>query len=231
MLESILNNFELIDYLAFGWFVFCCGGYSIYADNLMFRKSIHYSMGRYRSRWVLQLLKRPVRNMDVAIISTHLTSLSFLASTTIFVLGGVIATLSLQAEVIEKFLDLPYVTKTGVIVFQFKLLLLLAIFMYAFFKFIWALRLASYSAIILGAVPPADYLVTTQAYRSAFLVGRMNMRLNLHYNQGLRAYFFALSILPWFVHPIIYFFVLTWIILVMYRREFRSISLKSIKKF
>ena len=50
-----------------------------------------------------------------------------------------------------------------------------------------------------------------------------------HLNRGLRGYFFALAALAWFLHPAIFAFVSTWVVLVLYRREFRSRALRAVR--
>ena len=53
----------------------------------------------------------------------------------------------------------------------------------------------------------------------------MNILAASHFMRGIRAYFFALALLSWFVHPILFLAATTWVVLVIYRREFRSQSL------
>jgi uncharacterized membrane protein len=52
----------------------------------------------------------------------------------------------------------------------------------------------------------------------------------MHFNQGLRANFFALAILAWWINP--YFFIASTAIVfyILYRREFRSKSLQSVNR-
>ena len=42
------------------------------------------------------------------------------------------------------------------------------------------------------------------------------------FNQGLRAYYFGLSMLAWFIHPGLFMLATTGVVLVLYRREFHS---------
>ena len=50
-----------------------------------------------------------------------------------------------------------------------------------------------------------------------------------HLNRGLRGYFFALAALAWFLHPVLFAVGSTWVVLVLYRREFRSRALRVIR--
>ena len=54
-------------------------------------------------------------------------------------------------------------------------------------------------------------------------------RASRHFNRGLRAYFFALAALAWFVHPWLMIMAATWVVFVLYRREFRSKALAAIR--
>ena len=46
-----------------------------------------------------------------------------------------------------------------------------------------------------------------------------------HFNNGLRAYYFGLAALAWFIHPLLLMMATFWVIFVIYRREFRSSTL------
>ena len=43
---------------------------------------------------------------------------------------------------------------------------------------------------------------------------------------ALRAYYFGLAALAWFVHPYCFMAATAWVVLVTYRREYRSHALK-----
>ncbi|HBC06203.1 MAG TPA: hypothetical protein DC046_01315, partial [Rhodospirillaceae bacterium] len=49
-----------------------------------------------------------------------------------------------------------------------------------------------------------------------------------NFNRGLRSYYFALALLPWFIHPLMLFGTTVWVLLVLYRRDFRSVTLKTL---
>jgi len=42
------------------------------------------------------------------------------------------------------------------------------------------------------------------------------------FNNGLRAYYFALATLSWFYHPLAFMLATTWIVGILYRREYHS---------
>ena len=53
--------------------------------------------------------------------------------------------------------------------------------------------------------------------------------LSLIGNRGLRAYFFALAGLAWFVHLALFIVMIVYVLYVLHRREFRSKSLKVLR--
>ena len=107
-------------------------------------------------------------------------------------------------------------------------MLLLLIFVFAFFKFVWAYRLNTYCAVLIGAVPGSteiDVAAKDQAQRAAKLA---NLAAR-HFNRGLRAFYFALAALSWVIHPIAFVIATTWVVIVLYRRDFRSRSQQIIR--
>ena len=51
-----------------------------------------------------------------------------------------------------------------------------------------------------------------------------------HFNYGLRAYYFALAAMTWFLNGWLFMGAATWVVFVLYWREFRSDALESIKR-
>ena len=110
---------------------------------------------------------------------------------------------------------------------QFKLLLLVVIFIYAFFRFTWALRQHTFCSIMIGAAPqvPKDRELTIDEEQFAQQVARVSDRAAHEFNYGLRSYYFALSLLAWFISPILFMGACTLVVVVLYLREFRSRTL------
>ena len=48
------------------------------------------------------------------------------------------------------------------------------------------------------------------------------------FNRGLRSYYFALALLTWFIGPFYLAVAVVWVIAVLYRRDFRSITLQTL---
>ena len=227
--DLALPDIPVLDYLAFGFFVASWIGYMLFADYSPWRKrSIMKTMDAYRERWMQQALRREHRIVDVNIIGSLQNGAAFFASTTIFALGGLIAALggSEQAMGIRATLHIDQSETKET--WQIKVLLMLAIMAYAFFKFAWTFRLQNYCAVLLGATPvetepgPESIALANRAARISAIAAR-------HFNSGLRAYFFALAALAWFVHPVLFIVMIVYVLYVLHRREFRSKSLKVLR--
>ena len=79
---------------------------------------------------------------------------AFFASTSAIAVGGLTATLGSGAERLQYLLDaLPFDQQSTPVVWAAKQLLIMGIFIYAFFKFAWAFRLSHYASIMIGATP------------------------------------------------------------------------------
>ena len=107
--------------------------------------------------------------------------------------------------------------------------LLIVIFVFAFFKFTWSLRLFNYLLVLIGAAPLFDRIAAGEAAGVAQRAARMsNLAVN-HFNVGIRAYYFGLAALAWFVHPLLFVAASAWVVVVLWRREFRSHTLAALK--
>ena len=129
-----MNDIALIDYVALGWFVVCWLGYNYLADHSKWRvRSVSAAMDRYRTDWMRAMLQRDLRVIDTTILGNILTGTGFFASTTILVAGGLIAALGAGETAVAVLRDLPFVAPTSRGLFELKVLVMLTIFVIAFF--------------------------------------------------------------------------------------------------
>lgn len=219
------------DMLAFGWFVLCWVGYTAYADHFKKeRMTLFSAMRDKREMWMRQMLLRENRVVDVNIMATLMRSVSLFASTTIFILAGLMAILGASDKAQALLGDLPFAVTASQTLWEIKILLLLVIFVYAFFKFAWALRQFNYCIVLIGAAPPLEQ--ATQPHALSFATEAAEViTLSVHnFNRGLRAYYFGLATLSWFLHPVFFAVATLWVVGVLYRREFLSKTLAHLGK-
>jgi uncharacterized membrane protein len=227
MTELSLPDIAPADLIAPVWFLACWIGYTLYADRAGGRPSLMRRMHDYRRLWMTCMLARDNRMVDTQIIANLMRSASFFASTTMFIIAGLIAVLGARDKAMAVLAELPFAVESRPLLWDLKVLLLVVLFVYAFFKFTWAFRHYNYVLILVGAVPAPDRL-TAESQRIAERIARIATSTGRHFNGGLRAYYFGLAALSWFVHPWLFVALTAWVVWVLYRREFRSRLLKTL---
>jgi len=213
-----------IDIVAVIWFFGLWIGYNLIADSEQLRhKSVVGMMHEHRSRWMKEMLSRDMRMLDTMILNHLQGGIGLFASTSILAVGSLVAALGATDKAIAVLSALPFVGETTRLEWEVKILLLMTIFVYAFFKFVWSYRLYGFCAILIGAVPSSTNLGADAEARAeqAAKIGDLAGR---HQNRGLRAFYFALAALVWLMHPIAFMIATSWVITVLYRRDFRSRS-------
>lgn len=227
MEAEYMHGVTLLDAAAFVWFIAAWCGYTLFADNFSREQpSLMTIMYQYRLKWMQESLRREVRVGDAALLSTLIRSISLFASTSIFIIGGIVAIFGGLEEVQSLTKDLVYVAKTSKVMWELKLLTLAMVFIYAFFKFAWALRQFNYMIIVMGAFPSPDRADTDEGQSIAERAARVNALAVQTFNRGMRAYYFGLAALSWFLHPWIFVGASLFVVLVVYRREFKSRTLQ-----
>ncbi|MDX1400494.1 MAG: DUF599 family protein [Kiloniellales bacterium] len=224
----MIDTVSLLDVLALVFFLAVWLGYITLADRgTLGGTNMANVMSAYRLRWMRVMLKRENRMVDSSILGNLMNGTAFFASSSILLIGGLFALLGASEEAVAVLADLPFLEAPSRGLWELKVLVLVVIFVYAFFKFAWAYRLFNYCSILVGAVP-LEFEDHKDEEKTAVRIARINHLAAQHFNNGLRAYFFSLATLGWFLHPILFILSSLWVASVLYRREFRSKSLKTV---
>jgi uncharacterized membrane protein len=230
LVEFAFSIMSLWDMAALGTFLASMLGYRLVTDgpNRWNRNSLIGAVQRQRVSWMLNMSRRDNRTIDVILLSSLGQGNAFFASTTAIAIGGIAALLG-SGERAQQFLErLPLVARTGAILWECKLLLIMALFVFAFFKFAWAFRLSHYAQIMVGATPILSdgnaAACDAHAERTAAIAGLSAE----HSNGGLRAFYYAFAALAWFFHPIAFLAATLWVLLILIRRDYFSRSLRLI---
>nr|WP_255448621.1 DUF599 domain-containing protein [Telmatospirillum sp. J64-1] len=214
--------FSIIDLVALASFFLLWVGFGYVMDRSNWRaKSLSAAMNYHRLRWMHQMLEREVRIQDSNLVSNLMRSISLLASTSILILGGVIAMMGSVHTSYEVLQDLPFTVDTPREVYELKLILLATVFVYTFFQFTWSLRQFNYCCILIGGAPSNTADPTTKAtfVKQAARLNELGAR---SFNSGLRGFYFALALLCWFIHPVVMIAATACVVAILYRREFHS---------
>ena len=227
-MDTLLKPLLLLpwpDWLALGLFFSGWWGYAHWArQRAQVRPSILATTNQWRRRWMLQATWRENRIVDSAVTQSLSASPSFFASTSILIIGGLLAALGATDKASGLVQEIPFAARTSALVFDLKLALLAAIFVHAFFRFTWSLRQYSFGAIIVGAAPEARQFAADEAQRELFAdrAGRVMGLAAETFNDGLRACYFAFAAMGWFVSPVLFALATGGVIYVLYQREFNS---------
>ena len=214
-----------LDWVALALFFPAWAGYAAFARRRVGQQpSLLATTNRVRRQWMLQTTFREVRVIDGIVIQNLSTSPSFFASTTILIIGGLLAVLGTADKASELARELPFAARTSGLVFDLKLLLLLAIFVYAFFRFTWSMRQYTFGALLVAAAPEAKLFVGNDAAREAFAdqAGRVVGMAAETFNDGLRGYYFSFAVIGWFFSPFVFMVATAGVVCILYRREFNS---------
>ncbi len=213
----------LPDLLALLFFLVVWIGYAtLVARAQTTRSGLMAIMHEARSEWMQQMERRDVRIVDTAIMSSLQNGTAFFASTSLIAIGGAAALLRSTDDVLRLSSELPLGPQVSRGLWELKAIGLAIIFGYAFFKFSWAYRLFNYSAILIGATPPASSPDKTARRAAAERAARMTIVAGSNFAAGQRAFFFSFAYLGWFLGP--YTFIASTILIagVVWHRQFRS---------
>lgn len=224
MLETIA-----LDLIGAGCLLLCWVGYTIFSDKGGFSNdNLIASVAKHRKLWVAQMLARDNRVVDIQVLKSLMDVGRFLASTSILVVAGLLAVLGATDQAISLVMELPFAAPVNRGIWEGKVIFVILIFVYAFFKFMWSMRQYTYCTVMVGAAPPAS----DETMDKGVVIDSIAQIASLaakHSNHGTRAYYFGLATLSWFIHPILLIPASLWVVVVLYRREFRSRTLAHIR--
>jgi uncharacterized membrane protein len=227
-------NDDLFNIFAAVWFFICWIGYTHFARH---KARTGYSLSSvlhiYRQQWMQIMMRRENRMTDAALVASLERNASFLASTSMFIIAGLLTITASTEQIHNTLTTLPFANQEMTpLQLQLKVILLLVNFVYAFLSLTWALRQYGFSAILLGAAPLYDDENISEEERNTYAVHIAKVIDNAghSYNYGLRAFYFSLAILPWFFNTWIFIAAVTLVVFILYQREFNSSTLVTMTK-
>ena len=219
-----------MDLIAVFWFFVCFKGYSIYASRRV-KDTPCLASVLYLARleWMNELLERDIRVADNTAVANLERSVSFFDSTTMLILAGLLTILGSTDKAISLLEDLPFVMPATRAEWELKFLLLIVVFVYAFFKFTWSLRQYGFVTVMIGGAPVSYREENPKQHKAlAERLAKMGSMAAHNFNMGLRTYYFSISVLAWFISPIAFMAAATSVVFVLYQREFKSSTLKTL---
>ena len=216
---------SLIDWIALtALLAFWCG-YTLYVKKKSAATPCLASvLALYRRDWMLRLLRRDNRIADASLLSSLRAGVSFFASTSILVIAGLITGIAASEQAVGVLSTIPFVANTSRELWEIKLLVMVIIFVYSFFEFTWSHRLYNFACVIMGSAPLAQDIGNRPVEQQVFATraGQIMTAAAYHFNLGLRAYYFAMATMAWFITPWLLILSSMLVVIVLYRREFHS---------
>lgn len=171
---------------------------------------------------------RDNRIADASVIGNLERNASFFASSTLIILAGVLTVLGSSDRAVSLLQDLPLVQPVSRELSELKLISLAMVFVYAFFTFSWCMRQYNFAAVLVGSAPLIGERDVSEPERRAFAcrAARVVSMAANQFNLGLRAYYFGLATLGWFINPWFFMLLTAGVVVVLYHREFHSDVLK-----
>jgi uncharacterized membrane protein len=222
-MQQTLSTIGVPNLLAPVFFLLCWAGYSALADGTIgSRRSLMQRIHEHRRLWLRRMLERENRIGDMAIVNILAQSNAFFASTALLIIGGCLAILGSRDQAMEILNEIPAVAATPPFLWEMKVLLLVVVFVFAFFKLTWSLRQYNYVSILIGAAPSPAEAALPESQRYAEATANIASRAAEHFNKGLRTFYFGLAALSWFLQPFLFMALTALVVVVVYRREFES---------
>jgi uncharacterized membrane protein len=214
-----------LDAAALAVFLVAIAGFRLLAGLRPFRqRSIVHAAQAQRVAWMRNMALRDNRVLDTILLGGLGQGNAFFASTSAIAIGALAALMG-SGERAQALIELiPFVARSSPALWEIKALLLMAIFIYAFFKFAWAFRLTHYCAIMIGATPLLGATNAAECERHAERTARLIGIAADHANSGLRSYYYAFAAMAWFFHPLALIAATLFVLAILIRRDFYSRS-------
>lgn len=218
-------HLSAVDWVSLAVFVASWAGYAWYSEHSrQGAGGLNRTSQQYRLLWAYRMLEREVRVMDSTLVGNLMTSVSFYANTTIYIIAGLVAALGASDKLVSFTADLPFAGAGNRELLEIKLMLVLFSFVFAYFKFTWSIRQFNLLSILVGAAPlgkAGEAGIDAYARRLA----GANSLAGDDFNRGIRAYYFGLAGSGWLLTPWALGALAVIVLIVLFRRDYRSPAL------
>lgn len=226
----MMSFFTPFDLAAFVWFLAVWVGQAWMTEQSPWAKhSLTHYINIGRHGWVRQAATRELRMVDTGIIAGLQNGTAFFASTSLLAIGGGFTLLNSVDHAVGVVSAISDLTATNRIAFEYKVIGLLGIYAYAFFKFGWAYRMFNFASILLGALPPPSQADTPEMDRAVARASSIIVVAGTNFNRGLRAFFMSIGYLGCFLGPLALILSSTFIAVILARRQFTSNAVKAMR--
>lgn len=218
-----------LDLVALLWFLICFNGYATYARKASYTEPCLASvMHLYRMEWMREMLQRDMRVPDTTTVANLERGVTFFASTTMLILAGLMTLITRGETAMGLLASVPGSEALTSLQWDLRILAMMVLFVYAFFKFTWSLRQYGFVSVMIGGAPLLNSERAKEMDAHANRIAKMASMAANNFNIGLRSYYFAIAMLAWLIHSALFMAVTLVVVWVLYKREFTSSTLKTL---
>lgn len=157
------------------------------------RPSLSVIMSMQRRRWVANATRRETP-MDAILAGNLMQAVSLLASTSVLIVLATVAAFGQVGALMAALNGLGLGREATPAAMQINLFVLLILFVSSFFAFTLSLRQFNHFCIMIGAISHDDPATEQEIDAIAML----NSLAAKNFNNGIRAYYFAVPVVAWF---------------------------------
>lgn len=226
----IVWGLTILDLVALAFFLVAWLGYAPFLRwRGRRRQTVASAMLDHRRAWMVALLGRDIKIADTAIMGHIMSTAAFFASTTVIVIGALAGVLvNLGRGVPAEPMSWLSIAQPSAI--EVKVALIIVVAVYAFQSFTWAIRQANFAAVMMGAAPAASALDAELRDRLATSMGNIITGVAESYDNGMRAYFFALGGVTWVVSPVVFLLATVGVVGLLLHRQTSSRTALALKE-
>lgn len=223
-------NASFLDWLAVVGFFVAMVAYSRFADHAGDRL-LNARMREVRVLWMRRYLEREDRVIDAILTGHSINSIALFSSATLLIVVALLGVLSNADTAYHLSITSSFVGHSTIDLFQVKLIGLICVFVYGFYRFTWAMLQYNYFLALIGAAPFRDHLTPSAIDEMG---NQMSVVLNsavTSFHSGFRTYYYALAWVGWFFHPLVFIIATLFVTFILVYRQIASPSAGAIKGY
>jgi uncharacterized membrane protein len=210
------------------YFVIWLSYETLFDSRLRRPDSLNAKMVLVRNAWATRMLGRESLLIDANLVGHSIHTATFLASTTMLILAGLLGVLGSSDRIYAAVSSISMIIATDQHLFEWKIGLIIVIFVYTFFQFTWAIRQFNYFCAIIGSAPVGGQDTTHQhAKAMGVVLGHAVSSVNA----GFRGYYFAFAAVGWIAHPLVLVLGALFTVGVLVRRQLYSPVARAIRDY
>ena len=226
----MIFNASALDLLALAAFFAAIVAYSRYADHSGDRL-LNARMREIRTRWMRRYLAREDRVLDSILTGHSINSIALFSSATLLIVVALLGVLGNTDMAYRLATQSSFVMHTTVELFQVKLIGLVCVFIYGFYRFTWALLQYNYYLALLGSAPLREHLTEAMIDQMGSQISVVLNSAVTSFHSGFRTYYYGLAWVGWFFHPLVFLATTAFVTFVLVYRQIASPAAGAIKGY